>query len=60
MVRAALAQIFYKPAIVEQSVDHLEEPGLVQDGVSAASLLQSLPPPKSEALHHLQVQLREE
>lgn len=60
MVRAALAQIFYKPAIVEQSVDHLEEPGLVQGGASAASLLQSLSPPKSSDLHHLQVQIRED
>ena len=60
MVRVALAQIFYKPAIVEQSVDHLEEPGLVQDGVSAASLLQSLSPPKSEELHQLRMQIRED
>lgn len=60
MVRAALAQIFYKPAIVEQSVDHLDEPGLVQGGVSAASLRQILSPSKNEELSHLQLQIRED
>ena len=42
MVRIALAQIFYKPAIVERDVNHLSEPGLVQDDVCTTSLLEKL------------------
>ena len=50
MVRVALAQIFFKPAIIERSVDHLSEPGLVQGDVCATSLLEALSPDKSNDL----------
>lgn len=50
MVRVALAQIFYKPAIIERAVDHLSEPGLVQGDMCATSLLKGLPQDKSNKL----------
>lgn len=60
MVRVALAQIFYKPAIVERSVDHLAEPGLVQNNVSTTSLLNELSPRQGSELQNLQIKIREE
>lgn len=58
MVRVALAQIFFKPAIIERSVDHLSEPGLVQGDVCATSLLEVLPPDKSNDLRMWQDRTR--
>ena len=60
MVRTALAQIFYKPAIVERLVDHLAEPGLVQGNVSTTSLLETLSPSRCSELQNLQARIREE
>lgn len=60
MVRTALAQIFYKPAIVERLVDHLAEPGLVQGDVSTTSLLDTLSPSRRSELLTLQTRIREE
>lgn len=54
MVRIALAQIFYKPAIIERAVNHLSEPGLVQGDVCATSLLEKLSLDKRNDLRELQ------
>ena len=54
MVRIALAQIFYKPAIVERAVNHLSEPGLVQGDVCTTSLLEKLSLDKRNELKELQ------
>ncbi len=58
MVRMALAQIFYKPAIIERAVDHLSEPGFVQGDVCATSLLKALPQDKSNNLQMWQENTR--
>lgn len=60
MVKVALAQIFYKPAIVEKAVDYLAEPGLVQKGVSTFSLLEKLTDENSMELQTLHSQVREQ
>lgn len=60
MVRVALAQVFYKPAIVEKTVDHLAEPGFVRHDVSTASLLVTLSEEKSMALQTMHSQIREQ
>ena len=60
MVRVALAQIFYKPAIVERNVDYLAEAGLVQQGVSTFSLFGQLADTKSIELQTQQNYIREQ
>lgn len=60
MIRVALAQIFYKPAIIEKHVDHLAEPGLFLHGSCTASLLEMLPEEKSVQLQTLHNQIREQ
>lgn len=59
MIHMALAQIFYKPAIVEKNVDHLAEPGLILHDPCTASLLGILPEDKSMQLQELHSQIRE-
>lgn len=59
MVKVALAQILYKPAIIEKMVDHLAEPGLIQHNMCTASLLETLPEEKCAMLQTLHSQLRE-
>lgn len=60
MVRTALAQIFYKPAIIEAQVDYLAEPGLFLHGPSTASLSEALSQEKSIQLQTLHNQIREQ
>lgn len=60
MVRVALAQIFYKPAIIEKQVDYLAEPGLFLHGPSTASLLESLQGENNVLLQTLHNQIREQ
>ena len=60
MVNISLAQIFYKPAIVERSVDYLQEPGLAESDTSTVSLLEKLPQDKGERLKELQKTIRSE
>lgn len=60
MVRTALAQIFYKPAIVEKHVDYLAEPGILLHGTCTASLLEKIPEEKGVQLQMLHSQIREQ
>ena len=60
VVRIALAQIFYKPAIVERAVNHLSEPGLVQGDVCTTSLLEKLSQDKHDNLKALQENIHSE
>lgn len=60
MVRAALTQIFYKPAIIERNVDSLAEPGLMKQGVSTFSLLEKLTGERITELQTIHNNIREQ
>lgn len=60
MIRMALAQILYKPAIIDKQIDYLAEPGVFLHGSCTASLLEILPEEKCLGLQSLHNQIREE
>lgn len=60
MIRVVLAQIFYKPAIIEKQIDYLAEPGFALHGPCTASLLEELSEEQGIQLQTLHNQIREQ
>lgn len=60
MVRIALAQILYKPAIIERMIDHLSEPALVNSDKCLGVLQGQLSDDRENQLQTLLNKLREE